>query len=136
MVYDMAGNSHLESYDYRFKNFLYDYNYEGKEFALRKNQEQTVSGIKCEVANTLIPLVRMSEMYYIAAEIRGERGELKEGVDYLCDVKIGRGVPADDMIITDLKEGIVDFEALMYEMLKAARREFIGEGLIFYMYKR
>ena len=135
MVYDKNG-SHLESYDYRFKNSLYDYNYEGKEFALRKNQEQTTSGTKCEVANTLVPLVRMSEMYYIAAEIKGEQSELKEGVSYLCDVKIGRGFPADDYIITDLKKGIVDFEGLMYEMLNDARREFIGEGQIFYMYKR
>lgn len=120
--------------DYRYKNFIHDYNYNGDEFPMRKYQEQTISGVKAEVSNTLVPLVRLSEMYYIASEILGAEDRLEEAISLLCDVKRGRGLPESDL--QQFAAQLSDYDGLMYELLRDARREFIGEGQIFYMYKR
>ncbi|MGL5682891.1 MAG: RagB/SusD family nutrient uptake outer membrane protein [Marinifilaceae bacterium] len=73
---------------------------------------------------TYMPLIRLSEMYYIAAECETD---LAERTRRLNEIREKRGVPA----LTFSKES--DFlTALRKEYLK----EFVGEGQIFYLYKR
>lgn len=68
------------------------------------------------------PLIRMSEMYYIAAETSSTT---TQGINYLNKVRHARG-------LVDL-DGTAN---LAQEIQKEYRKEFWGEGQIFFFYKR
>ncbi|MHA4810057.1 RagB/SusD family nutrient uptake outer membrane protein [Flavitalea flava] len=72
------------------------------------------------------PALRLSEMYYIAAEASYSIDPVK-AVSYVDTVRAARGV--DPMQVSTQ----TDF---MTQLIREARKEFIGEGQIFYMYKR
>jgi hypothetical protein len=69
------------------------------------------------------PLIRMSEMYFIAAETEPD---ITMATDYLNAVRFGRGIPNLDATSIDMET----------ELVKAYKREFFGEGQLFYYYKR
>ena len=72
----------------------------------------------------LMPLIRLSEMYYIVAECEKE---LSERYDRLNEIRGLRGVPALPVVSEE------DFtQRLRTEYL----REFYGEGQLFFMFKR
>ena len=73
------------------------------------------------IRNTMIPMIRMGEMYLIAAESRSET--LREGLSYVNTLRSKRGVSN----LSDLTP-----ELLQYEYI----RELYGEGQLFFMYKR
>lgn len=73
------------------------------------------------------PAIRLSEMYYIAAESSFDANPIK-ALSYLNAVRSARG------IITSLTT--TNKSDFMKELIKDARKEFYGEGQIFYMYKR
>ena len=75
----------------------------------------------------MLPAIRLSEMYYIAAEAAYD-ADPAAAVDYLNTVRHNRGY------IVDLT--VSDKATLIDELVKEARKEFYGEGQIFYMYKR
>jgi len=72
------------------------------------------------------PALRLSEMYYIAAEATYDSDPLK-AVSYVDTVRAARNV--DPLQVSSS----ADF---MTALVKEARKEFVGEGQIFYMYKR
>lgn len=74
-----------------------------------------------------LPLIRLSEMYYIAAECVSDP---KEGVDYLEAVRSHRGLSS-----YSLDRGMSS-DQLKEEILKEYKKEFIGEGQLWYYYKR
>lgn len=74
------------------------------------------------------PALRLSEMYYIAAEASFDTDPLK-AMNYYNTVRRSRGIGND---LTDIPVK-ADFINLL---LKEARKEFYGESQIFYMYKR
>lgn len=74
-----------------------------------------------------LPLIRVSEMYYIAAECASVP---KDGVDYLDEVRAHRGLTS-----YALNRGMSQSE-LEEEIRKEYRKEFIGEGQLWYYYKR
>ncbi len=79
----------------------------------------------------IVPLMKISEMYYIAAEsaLRKSSPELNKTIDYLNTVRLSRGIleeipsDADEATLTD-------------EIYKEYRKEFISEGQLFFYYKR
>ena len=73
------------------------------------------------IQNTMIPLVRLGEMFLIAAE--SQSGDLKAGVQYVNALRRNRGVASLTTLTPDL---------LKYEYI----RELYGEGQLFYLYKR
>jgi hypothetical protein len=75
----------------------------------------------------MIPAIRLSEMYYIAAECAYDT-DPAGAVAWLNTVRRNRGYIVD---VT-----APDKETLIQELLKEARKEFYAEGQIFYMYKR
>src|ERR1043165_2572195 len=75
----------------------------------------------------MIPCIRLSEMYYIAAECTFETDAAK-GWDYFNTVRLNRGIGTK---LSDPSKTV-----FMNELLKEARKEFFGEGQMFYMYKR
>jgi hypothetical protein len=72
------------------------------------------------------PALRLSEMYYIAAEASYGSDPVK-AVSYVDTVRAARNV--DPLQVSSQ----ADF---MTALIKEARKEFVGEGQIFYMYKR
>ena len=76
-----------------------------------------------------IPLMRMPEMYYIAAECHLANGEVKEALDLLTVVRNQRGV-------YEALDATMSVEAAMEEIKKEYHKEFLLEGVMFYYYKR
>lgn len=73
------------------------------------------------IRNTMIPMLRLGEMYLIAAESRSE--DTGAGLAYVNRLRERRGVG-------NLQQ--LDRQILQYEYI----RELYGEGQLFYMYKR
>lgn len=73
------------------------------------------------IQNTMIPMVRLGEMFLIAAESQSD--DLKAGVQYVNALRRNRGVASLTTLTPDL---------LKYEYI----RELYGEGQLFYLYKR
>lgn len=74
-----------------------------------------------------IPMIRLSEMYLIAANAIYSTDK-EEAVEYLKTIRKMRG--ASQMINDN------SYEAFLLELTTEARREFLGEGQMFYWYKR
>ena len=73
------------------------------------------------IRNTMIPMIRLGEMYLIAAESRSD--DIADGVAYINILRAARGVG---------KLQTLTREMLQYEYI----RELYGEGQLFFMYKR
>ena len=73
------------------------------------------------IRNTMIPMLRLGEMYLIAAESRSE--DIAAGLVYVNSLREKRGVG-------NLQQ--LDRQILQYEYI----RELYGEGQLFFMYKR
>lgn len=72
-----------------------------------------------------LPVIRLSEMYYIAAEAAATPAE---GVDYLNVIRSKRGLAALPAAISQVN--------LQAEILKEYKKEFYAEGQLFYYFKR
>ncbi len=79
----------------------------------------------------IVPLMKISEMYYIVAEsaLSKSAPETATAIQYLNDVRSARGIL--EPIPTD-----ASVETLNDELYKEYRKEFISEGQLFYFYKR
>lgn len=79
------------------------------------------------VKQRLIPIIRLPEMYYIAAE---SVGSVSDGVDYLNVVREARLLPDLDATVINTPE------LLDAEIQKEVRKELYGEGQLWFYYKR
>lgn len=94
-----------------------------------KLRQQTGNSLTSDYGNTM-PLLRLSEAYYIAAEAAFElSGNVADGVGYLNTVRTRRNIPEE------LPESLTadDFRE---EIRKEYAKEFICEGQLFFYYKR
>lgn len=76
----------------------------------------------------MAPALRLSEMYYIAAECTFDSDPVKAW-DYFNEVRFHRGIGT--RITNETSK-----EVFLNELIKECRKEFFAEGQIFYMYKR
>jgi hypothetical protein len=76
----------------------------------------------------MAPALRLSEMYYIAAEASYDTNPAT-AIGYLNTMRTHRGII--DLLPTNLSK-----TAFMNELVKECRKEFYGESQIFFMYKR
>lgn len=74
-----------------------------------------------------VPILRLSEIYYIACEAQIGRDNTL-ALSYLNDVRESRNLPKLEGPLTD--------EVLRDYLIREARKDFIGEGRMFPMYKR
>ncbi|GAA4311879.1 RagB/SusD family nutrient uptake outer membrane protein [Mucilaginibacter gynuensis] len=74
------------------------------------------------------PAMRLSEMYYIAAEASFDTNPM-QAVEYYNTMRISRGIE-DNLTNAGSKNEFIEL------LIKEARKEFYGESQIFYMYKR
>lgn len=85
--------------------------------------------------NKRMPLIRISEMYYIAAECFLEPGagyDRAKAVACLNKVRNQRNIPSN----FDLDAAILTDEQIRDEIKKEYMKEFVGEGQLFFYYKR
>jgi hypothetical protein len=78
-------------------------------------------------ANTF-PMVRLTEMYYIAAECAVTNGDSTTATALLDTVRVHRNLPVYPAVLTQA--------SLNTEIQKEYQKEFIGEGQMFFFYKR
>lgn len=102
-------------YDYRY---LANWKTTGGNSYFYKYSDMVATG---DIRNTMIPLIRLGEMYLIAAESQSE--DISGGLAYVNSLRSNRGV-------SQLSE--LTRELLQYEYI----RELYGEGQLFFMYKR
>lgn len=87
------------------------------------------TGLPYQLQN-IVPLLRVSEMYYIVAECANNNGDLTTGLSYLNKVRTSRNLSA----LTSAT--ITDAGLLSNEIKKEYKKEFIQEGQTFFYYKR
>lgn len=102
-------------------------------YKFTKHEQRFAAKTAVEICNTLVPMIRMSEMYYIAAEAIYET-DLDAAKKYLLKVKNGRGLRSSDQSVINVNAA--NKSNFLTILQNDARREWMGEGQIFYMYKR
>ena len=78
----------------------------------------------------IVPIVRISEMFYIAAECANSQGDISNGASFLNKVRLARGLTALNAA------GISSSDSLSREIMREYKKEFIAEGQTFFYYKR
>jgi hypothetical protein len=76
-----------------------------------------------------IPLIKLPEMYYIAAEYYVNNNQKDQAITYLNTVRDSRG------IVEDIPESATQ-EEVQEEIFKEYRKEYVSEGQLFFYYKR
>lgn len=94
-----------------------------------KNLIPSISTVDSEVVKDMLPMVRLSEMYYIIAEGHAAKSDLPAAIEALDKVRDGRGCIVGNLSISD-------YDSFKLELLKEVKREFIGEGQIFFFFKK
>ena len=93
----------------------------------------TISPRKCYATNAnlanVLPMIRVTEMYYIAAECATAALDSLKATDLLDSVRVHRNLPK--YTLAALKR-----DSLNIEIRKEYQKEFLGEGQMFYFYKR
>ena len=126
----------LAAIDWRYTNGLKndgDVNY----FAIVKYREEdpadnstsSYHALKSEMYRKRMPLLRVSELYYIAAECLADSNP-EEATRYLNVVRNHRNIPSSFNL-----QGLTS-EQVKEEITKEYMKEFIAEGQLFYYYKR
>ncbi len=123
-VNDLYDDSDLR-FKYWFKSVIAEEG-EEKRFVKKFNRPRDEEAEKAYY-DPVMPIVKISEMYLIAAECMAKT-ELSTAVSLLETLHLKRES-------ANLGE-IVDEETLMIEIQKEYQREFVGEGQLFYFYKR
>jgi len=77
-----------------------------------------------------VPVIRASEMYYIAAECANKKNDITTGAALLNKVRQARGLNALNAA------GIATTDSLSTEIMREYQKEFIQEGQTFFYYKR
>lgn len=73
-----------------------------------------------------MPLIRLSEMYLIKSEVEYREGDADAAKATLNQLRRARNLPGLDELPTDFD----------LELIREYRREFLGEGQLFFLYKR
>ena len=90
----------------------------------------TISPRKFYASNAnVLPLIRTTEMYYIAAECAVALNDSLSATNWLDTVRVHRNVPK--YTLAALKK-----DSLGVEIAKEYQKEFLGEGQVFFYYKR
>lgn len=109
-----------QRHDYRFMANLQENVLVGTESRLMFNKYEAMAD---SLKNQLIPMIRISEVFYIAAE---SEEDPQEGIKHLNKVRNSRGIT----------ESAADYYFFDDRLTTEYMREFWGEGQLFYFYKR
>lgn len=114
-------------FDNSSTDYRRQYLWESKSGKLRHSKFWQFSSIpdRCNWIKNIVPVIRISEMFYIAAETAPD---LATGMDMLNTVLTHRGLDAVNNLTTKAE--------LQDELTKEYKKEFFSEGQLFYYYKR
>ncbi len=98
-----------------------------EKYARNAGTSGTTNDLSANLYPLTTPAMRLSEMYYIAAESSYDANPA-QALTYFNDVRTQRGIGTP--LSVSSKSQFIN------ELLKEARKEFYGEGQAFYMYKR
>ena len=84
----------------------------------------------------MLPVLRVSEMSYIQAEVSARNGDYETATRILNQLRNNRGIwdPIGETEGNPIQ--IASWEDFVRELVADARREWISEGQLFYLYKR
>jgi hypothetical protein len=124
-IYEAAG---VGGEDLRYKEWM-QINVSGvvQLMKYKQNPGTTANDPTANICPQMAPAIRLSEMYYIAAEASYDQ-DPATALGYVNTVRFQRGIgtPLTDSTKTQF----------LADLVREARKEFFGEGQIFYMYKR
>lgn len=125
---DDAFDPATRALDPRYAYLQKTYSMYGSEFRLSTKyyKREDYNNSYWPWAANRLPLMRVSEMYYIAAECESD---WQEGVKHLETVRSHRGLSSAPLTCSNKNE-------LQDEIEKEYRKEFIAEGQLFYYFKR
>jgi starch-binding outer membrane protein, SusD/RagB family len=90
----------------------------------------TISPRKCYANNAnVLPMIRVTEMYYIAAECATAALDSLQATNLLDSVRVHRNLPKYTQVA-------LRRDSLNIEIRKEYQKEFLAEGQMFYFYKR
>ncbi|KIO46485.1 MULTISPECIES: RagB/SusD family nutrient uptake outer membrane protein [Porphyromonadaceae] len=113
--------------DYRLV-YLITPNNKGHQEALKyMRADEKINNVN-SYQGPIIPYIRLSEIYYIMCECLVDTDK-KQAVDLLNELRLARGCK------TDIPYTVTE-STFMDELVYDARKDFIGEGQLFFMYKR
>jgi len=124
-VYESSG---VGGEDLRYKKWLQvgvDGNFKLLKYSRNPNGDE--ADMRANLYPETLPAIRLSEMYYIAAEASFDAHK-QQALDYVDSVRTHRGI-GDKFTATD-KNQFINL------LIREARKELFGEGQLFYMYKR
>ena len=118
----------LEYYDRATRDYRYTFSFKNGTGSLASNRylrkfDEASGG---EFYNNKMPLMRVAEMFLIRSEVQYRQGEADKALATLNDVRVARN-------LTRLTRQPDDF---LLELIREYRREFLGEGQLFFLYKR
>ena len=119
--------------DYRFRSCLLAEGPALNNYSILKNRKATEEEMPTVRERTSV--IRLPELYYIMAECCMTSSELynrEEAVELLNEIRTARSIPASKMLDAN---SLSDAE-IINEISKEYRKEFVGEGVQFYYYKR
>lgn len=119
------GWSRGEMADARFTNFLSIQNYTYYSTKYTKQEGSTLG-------EDIIPMIRLSEMYFIASEYLYKNGMTTEAVQMLVDVRYNRGVLNNSQFISSIR----DESSFEKSLVSEVQKDLLGEGQAFYWYKK
>lgn len=114
--------------DPRYAYLRNTFSYYGTEFCLSNKyyKDEDYQNMYSPWSRNRLPLIRVSEMYYIAAECEDN---LQQAAEYLETVRRNRGMASYPVSVTGR-------DGLQQEIEKEYSKEFIAEGQLFYYKKR
>lgn len=120
----------LDYYDNATQDYRYTFLFKSGSATHANNRYLTKYDMPSNTNNTYysykMPLLRVSEMYLIASESAYRMGNDNDAKGYLNALRLARNLPAIDELPQDY----------YLELIHEYRREFMGEGQLFFLYKR
>ena len=134
--YNATGKLYVDHYtitfddnaDYRNTKLLTK---SGTKYFSTKYLPSSINSITSHICAKLIPMVRLSEMYYIRAEYYASINDFSNAIKEMDIVRDGR-----ECTNGRLDDIIKDEKSFRKELIKEAQREFIGEGQVFFYFKK
>lgn len=124
-VYETAQSGY--SYDYRYQYLTADAGYERYHIKLAQYPDSDYGMLLTQK----LPVMRLSEAYYIAAECRLRQNDAAGAVGYLNTVRQARNLGGVEELLPNLSA-----DQIQEEIFKEYAKEFAMEGQLFYYYKR
>ncbi len=82
----------------------------------------------------MLPMIRLSELYYIQAEYLCRKGDISGAIDKIDIVRAARNCQTGNS--GQMYQKIKDLASFKTEIVKEAARDFMQEGQVFFYYKR